>query len=234
MGRIGRAGSANETVCTPLERQRKNTYTYSTALTRVCHAWFRRDTARRHLSHCLIECRVHIDSSQGPDMGLVESCESPQAGDDEEGTQAVTRPPPLATMLMVSEKNLRNRLHRRHIKLYGTHNVRDIGGYKTGRGKSVRWGEVYRADRLSALAWEEQVITAVFSFQHTSMLPPLTPFTVVGIFIPVGNQDHCGPPPRRRRALRQAFSIDPLNSRVLIVFCPHDTLSLTPGTSHPA
>ena len=64
----------------------------------------------------------------------------------------------MAIGMIASEKNIRNRLHRRVIKLHGTSNVRDVGGYKTGRGRSVRWGEIYRSDKLSALAWEEQVM----------------------------------------------------------------------------
>lgn len=40
--------------------------------------------------------------------------------------------------------------HRRAL-LKGTHNTRDIGGYQTIDGRSIRWGMLYRSDRLSKL-----------------------------------------------------------------------------------
>ncbi len=39
----------------------------------------------------------------------------------------------------------------RHIPLEGAHNVRDLGGYESCFGGTVRWGRLYRADRLDAL-----------------------------------------------------------------------------------
>lgn len=39
----------------------------------------------------------------------------------------------------------------RQVSLRGANNVRDIGGYPTGDGRSVRWGKVFRADSLSSL-----------------------------------------------------------------------------------
>ena len=92
-------------------------------------------------------------------MGIVSSCDAwREAGTDAEQSAISASPrAPLAVSMLAHEKNIQNRLHRRHIKLYGTHNIRDLGGYKTGRGQSVKWGQVYRGDRLSALAWEEQV-----------------------------------------------------------------------------
>ena len=40
---------------------------------------------------------------------------------------------------------------RRHIPLDGAHNVRDLGGYPSRFGGSVRWRRLFRADRLDAL-----------------------------------------------------------------------------------
>jgi protein-tyrosine phosphatase len=40
---------------------------------------------------------------------------------------------------------------RRHIALTGAPNFRDIGGYRTADGRTVRWGQVYRSGQLSAL-----------------------------------------------------------------------------------
>ena len=90
---------------------------------------------------------------------LLESCEHRE-------------PAPLAIGMLATERNLRNRLHRRLIKLHGTCNFRDVGGHKTGRGRSVRWGEVYRADRLSTLAWEAQATSriALHSVQSVKLI----------------------------------------------------------------
>ena len=41
--------------------------------------------------------------------------------------------------------------HQRHIELQGQSNFRDLGGYETRDGHTVRWGEVYRSDRFPKL-----------------------------------------------------------------------------------
>ncbi|WP_158506362.1 tyrosine-protein phosphatase [Tomitella biformata] len=43
----------------------------------------------------------------------------------------------------------------RQVALRGAQNARDIGGYPTVDGRSVRWGKVFRADSLSALTDED-------------------------------------------------------------------------------
>jgi protein-tyrosine phosphatase len=40
---------------------------------------------------------------------------------------------------------------RRHVRLEGAHNFRDVGGYATDDGRRVRWGLFYRSDDLSEL-----------------------------------------------------------------------------------
>lgn len=40
----------------------------------------------------------------------------------------------------------------RLIKLEGTQNFRDLGGYETAAGRRVKWGRLYRADALSTLS----------------------------------------------------------------------------------
>ncbi|MCW1383614.1 tyrosine-protein phosphatase [Novosphingobium sp. KCTC 2891] len=58
-------------------------------------------------------------------------------------------------------------LERRHIRLEGGSNLRDIGGYAAAGGKKVRWGQVYRSGALWGLSdagwdWmERQRIAAV-------------------------------------------------------------------------
>ncbi|GAA4521765.1 tyrosine-protein phosphatase [Nonomuraea ferruginea] len=43
----------------------------------------------------------------------------------------------------------------RHIKFANIHNFRDVGGYATADGRSVRWQRLYRADSLGWLAGED-------------------------------------------------------------------------------
>ncbi|MEV6654526.1 tyrosine-protein phosphatase [Streptomyces sp. NPDC051219] len=46
---------------------------------------------------------------------------------------------------------------RRHIEFERLHNFRDLGGYRTEDGRTVRWGRLYRSDSLSKLEgadWE--------------------------------------------------------------------------------
>jgi protein-tyrosine phosphatase len=45
----------------------------------------------------------------------------------------------------------------RHIEFERLHNFRDLGGYRTADGRTVRWGRLYRSDSLAKLAgadWE--------------------------------------------------------------------------------
>ncbi|KAA9154301.1 tyrosine-protein phosphatase [Amycolatopsis acidicola] len=44
----------------------------------------------------------------------------------------------------------------RHLPLAGTHNVRDVGGYRTRDGGTIRWQTLLRADGLSRLDAEGQ------------------------------------------------------------------------------
>ncbi len=53
--------------------------------------------------------------------------------------------------LIVSDKRL---------PLSGSNNFRDIGGIPTRDGRFVRWGQIYRSDRLSALTKEDQTYLA--------------------------------------------------------------------------
>lgn len=43
----------------------------------------------------------------------------------------------------------------RHIELQGQSNFRDLGGYETGDGRTVKWREVYRSGRLPKLTNED-------------------------------------------------------------------------------
>ena len=45
-----------------------------------------------------------------------------------------------------------NITHKRHIDLQGQSNFRDLGGYKSKDGRTVKWGELYRSGRLVKLS----------------------------------------------------------------------------------
>ena len=40
----------------------------------------------------------------------------------------------------------------RHVALDGQSNFRDLGGYKTVDGRTVKWGQIYRSGELSGLS----------------------------------------------------------------------------------
>lgn len=46
---------------------------------------------------------------------------------------------------------------KRHISLIGQSNFRDLGGYETVDGRSLKWGEVFRSGRLAKLTDEDIV-----------------------------------------------------------------------------
>ncbi|WP_164139843.1 tyrosine-protein phosphatase, partial [Stenotrophomonas maltophilia] len=55
--------------------------------------------------------------------------------------------------------------------LQGAVNFRDIGGYKTNDGKTIKWGKIYRAAEINkltnqdALALEKRKITTDIDFR---------------------------------------------------------------------
>jgi protein-tyrosine phosphatase len=63
----------------------------------------------------------------------------------------------MASIVAVPETPARDHAVR-HIELDGAVNFRDIGGYVTSTGQSVRWGAVYRADGLSDLSEADHAI----------------------------------------------------------------------------
>jgi protein-tyrosine phosphatase len=52
----------------------------------------------------------------------------------------------------VQEADASFQLPRRHIELDGQSNFRDLGGYKTADGRTVKWGQVYRSGELPRLS----------------------------------------------------------------------------------
>lgn len=54
---------------------------------------------------------------------------------------------------------------KRHISLEGQSNFRDIGGYKTTDGRTVKWGEVYRTGELPRLTDEDVAVLKKLDLQ---------------------------------------------------------------------
>jgi protein-tyrosine phosphatase len=50
-----------------------------------------------------------------------------------------------------SQEKPRIEAHDRHVKLEGQANFRDLGGYRTSDGRTVKWGLIYRAGQLNKL-----------------------------------------------------------------------------------
>lgn len=44
----------------------------------------------------------------------------------------------------------------RKLSMDGSYNTRELGGYKTADGKSVKWGVLFRSDKLSDISLEDQ------------------------------------------------------------------------------
>jgi len=44
----------------------------------------------------------------------------------------------------------------RLLPMDGSHNTRELGGYKTTDGKSVKWGMLFRSDKLSDISETDQ------------------------------------------------------------------------------
>ena len=60
----------------------------------------------------------------------------------------------------------------RHVALDGQSNFRDIGGYETADGRTVRWGRVYRSGRLSKLSDDD--VTRLGELEINSVVNFLT------------------------------------------------------------
>lgn len=55
--------------------------------------------------------------------------------------------------------------HERIIPLLNTHNFRDLGGYPTVNGQTVKWGKIFRSDKLSQLSDQDQQQLTTLSIQ---------------------------------------------------------------------
>ncbi|MGC6472342.1 MAG: tyrosine-protein phosphatase [Parvibaculales bacterium] len=62
---------------------------------------------------------------------------------------------PAETRLIAAELPADQRAANRRLSFDGAHNFRDIGGYANPYGQRVKWGRLYRSDRLSNLSAED-------------------------------------------------------------------------------
>ncbi|MGC6512270.1 MAG: tyrosine-protein phosphatase [Parvibaculales bacterium] len=62
---------------------------------------------------------------------------------------------PAETRLIAAELPHDQRHANRRIAFDGAHNFRDLGGYANPYGQKVKWGRLYRSDRLSNLSTED-------------------------------------------------------------------------------
>ncbi|WDF68649.1 tyrosine-protein phosphatase [Sphingobacterium oryzagri] len=86
----------------------------------------------------------------------------------------------------------------RLVRLDGTVNFRDIGGYKTSDGKTVKWGKLYRADALDKLSDTDKVnltdrkIAYVIDFrgnEEALKAPDLLPEQINYVRLPAGSSN---------------------------------------------
>ena len=54
-----------------------------------------------------------------------------------------------------TDNAFQNEEHRL-LPMDGAHNTRELGGYKTNEGKSVKWGMLFRSDKLSDISKADQ------------------------------------------------------------------------------
>ena len=64
---------------------------------------------------------------------------------------------PAAQRPIPSDLPLKQREALRKLPFENASNFRDIGGYKNTQGQTVKWGLIYRADKLSALSSEDEL-----------------------------------------------------------------------------
>jgi protein-tyrosine phosphatase len=54
----------------------------------------------------------------------------------------------------------------RHLRIPGTRNLRDVGGYPAGQGRRIRWRTLYRTDALDRLPPESQAALLELGLRH--------------------------------------------------------------------
>ena len=89
-------------------------------------------------------------------------------------------------------------VHKRIITITHTYNFRDLGGYETTTGHSVKWGRIFRADKLDRLSNHDQdeliqlninLDIDLRSQEETAISPDRLPQQIRYLFNPVFAQD---------------------------------------------
>jgi protein-tyrosine phosphatase len=92
----------------------------------------------------------------------------------------------------------------RHVPLSGQPNFRDIGGYETSDGRTMKWGELYRSGELGGLTDED-----------VSTLEDLELRTVVSFLLPEEVERHgADMVPEGARTVSQPISSERANQRI--------------------
>src|SRR3954470_4487256 len=55
---------------------------------------------------------------------------------------------------------------QRHLRIPGTRNLRDVGGYPAGQGRRIRWRTLYRIDALDRLPPQSQEQLLALGLRH--------------------------------------------------------------------
>lgn len=87
---------------------------------------------------------------------------------------------------------------QRQVKLQGTINFRDIGGYQTSNGKHVKWGRIYRSAALDKLTGDDlkklQSMALAYDLDfrgphEVDIAPDRIPANVIRISLPAGSEN---------------------------------------------
>lgn len=109
-------------------------------------------------------------------------------------------------------------VHERIVPLRETNNFRDLGGYQTYNGKTVRWHRIYRADQLSNLEADDQAkmiklhikeVLDLRSHEECQKQPDNLPDQIDYIFNPVFRHDETQSTSIATE-LQQKMKVDPM------------------------
>jgi protein-tyrosine phosphatase len=112
--------------------------------------------------------RAESPYARGKALRLVSS--SDRDGQESVAADATSRP----YFLIRSAGGKKVWVAERVVQLTGGQNFRDIGGYRTTNGKTVRWGQVFRAASMAGYTHEDQVllkrlgVTSIIDLRSTS------------------------------------------------------------------
>ena len=68
--------------------------------------------------------------------------------------------------ISAAEHQHANDAPNRHLRIPGTRNLRDVGGYPAGEGRRTRWRTLYRTDALDRLPPQSQARLIELGLRH--------------------------------------------------------------------